>query len=399
MRKSILVIVIVLAVLAGAYLVADLATSLKLRHEMQAIKAAGYATTIAEIRPRITPDSREAARLIMAAYNSFLDAADRSSREVRDVRRADSLDYSDDPALFQHITDRYSASIALTLRAAEYSEVTFPFEYERGWAMSLDSIPLALHTSCQLLRADAKSCFAQGRPDHGLKELAAGIHLANGVKDNFAPMMVVREMELRDGFVLARKVAPGLNLEALAALDREVGAAEVRGKLAPMFQTEMALLQHDLLANSMLGLAPLRNEARALNMATTRHQIQLAARPWYESKSDWDRDSTRRQRDRGLGKAVALDGGPLCARMEELRAEKELTQLGFAVLRYRAQHGRLPETLEVAVGPGYGAVDPCSGKPYVYRPSASGFLLYSVGKDMKDDGGASPGDFGWQVKL
>src|SRR5205807_2515607 len=33
-----------------------------------------------------------------------------------------------------------------------------------------------------------------------------------------------------------------------------------------------------------------------------------------------------------------------------------------------------------------------TGKPLVYRPEETGFLLYSVGPNGKDDGGRGPGD-------
>ncbi len=62
----------------------------------------------------------------------------------------------------------------------------------------------------------------------------------------------------------------------------------------------------------------------------------------------------------------------------------------LGVLRFRAEKGTLPESLGQLVGAGYLselALDPYSDKPFVYRVTDGGFLLYSVGSDFTDNGG------------
>jgi hypothetical protein len=62
----------------------------------------------------------------------------------------------------------------------------------------------------------------------------------------------------------------------------------------------------------------------------------------------------------------------------------------LAVLVYRAQEDRLPESLQQVVDAGLLAgipLDPYSGRPYVYRVTGDRFRLYSVGEDFVDDGG------------
>jgi hypothetical protein len=59
--------------------------------------------------------------------------------------------------------------------------------------------------------------------------------------------------------------------------------------------------------------------------------------------------------------------------------------------RYHRDHGTYPETLSGLV-PRYGAgfpLEPMSDEPLKYRPVASGYLLYSVGWNQKDDGGSA----------
>ena len=72
----------------------------------------------------------------------------------------------------------------------------------------------------------------------------------------------------------------------------------------------------------------------------------------------------------------------------------EVTRVAFALGAYRADSGRYPATLGELV-PKYLAALPAdlfSGKPLAYKPSADGFLVYSVGVNGTDDGGRDYSD-------
>ena len=79
-----------------------------------------------------------------------------------------------------------------------------------------------------------------------------------------------------------------------------------------------------------------------------------------------------------------------------LTARSRVTRAGLAVLKQRAEQNAWPdgltETDDVA--------DPFSGEPLIYRPSATGFVLYSVGEDLVDDQGRKAkdgkGDIVWR---
>jgi hypothetical protein len=69
-------------------------------------------------------------------------------------------------------------------------------------------------------------------------------------------------------------------------------------------------------------------------------------------------------------------------------------QIALALAAYRADHGRYPEKLD-ALAPAYLAQVPgdlFSGKPMVYRPAATGYVLYSVGVNGRDENGHGPDD-------
>ena len=78
-----------------------------------------------------------------------------------------------------------------------------------------------------------------------------------------------------------------------------------------------------------------------------------------------------------------------------IHASDRVTQIesnlhvAFALAAYRAEHGRYPMKLD-ALAPKYFRQVPqdlFSGKPLLYRPSANGYLLYSVGVNGKNDRG------------
>ncbi len=70
-------------------------------------------------------------------------------------------------------------------------------------------------------------------------------------------------------------------------------------------------------------------------------------------------------------------------------ARMESARLALAVLRYRAKHERLPETLDALVPEVLDALppDPFNAEPLRYKQDADGFVIYAVGENGEDDGG------------
>jgi hypothetical protein len=96
---------------------------------------------------------------------------------------------------------------------------------------------------------------------------------------------------------------------------------------------------------------------------------------------------------------------PGLVRVCEVQARHEamldLARLGLLIERYKAKNGSFPGTLDdiAAELGGSVPVDPFTGRPYHYRPSEDTFLLYSVGRNLRDDGGRHDfvgGDIVWR---
>ena len=73
-----------------------------------------------------------------------------------------------------------------------------------------------------------------------------------------------------------------------------------------------------------------------------------------------------------------------CNKRDHALASLDLMEIAFRLEDHRRSSGSYPPTLE---GLGVIPVDPFSGKPYAYRLTASGAMLYSFGMDRDDDGG------------
>ena len=74
---------------------------------------------------------------------------------------------------------------------------------------------------------------------------------------------------------------------------------------------------------------------------------------------------------------------------DQARMMREIEMLAVAFACYHTQHGRWPAELKELCPSLLKTIpaDRFSGKPLVYRPSKDGYLLYSIGKNMRDDGG------------
>ncbi|MHB1461470.1 MAG: hypothetical protein ACYC1M_09340 [Armatimonadota bacterium] len=72
-----------------------------------------------------------------------------------------------------------------------------------------------------------------------------------------------------------------------------------------------------------------------------------------------------------------------------LRAETALTQILLAAKLYKARTGQYPDTMSQVRSVGLAGIpmDPFSGKEFAYQRTPKGFLAYSIGADLKDDGG------------
>jgi hypothetical protein len=110
---------------------------------------------------------------------------------------------------------------------------------------------------------------------------------------------------------------------------------------------------------------------------------------WFGSKSEWLHPITQ----------LLVASDRTLSREARNQIERHCARIALAALRFRLAHGNLPESLDELV-PSYlpaVPIDPWSGKPMRWVRENSGFVVYSIGQNLKDDGGSEKADLRLRV--
>ena len=119
---------------------------------------------------------------------------------------------------------------------------------------------------------------------------------------------------------------------------------------------------------------------------------QVTAMPYHEAQAEWERIEREFNRGAEMGMCSRLVFPALSGAVKHAAtadARRALARLALAIERCRAGTGTYPESLD-AVAPAYiPAVprDPFDGQPLRMVRRDGHIVLYSVGADLKDDGG------------
>ena len=74
-------------------------------------------------------------------------------------------------------------------------------------------------------------------------------------------------------------------------------------------------------------------------------------------------------------------------KFDETDARNRLILIALKIRGYRLRHGSLPASLDPLGIDSSLLIDPYTGGRFLYKPQGADYLLYSVGPDLKDDGG------------
>ncbi len=151
----------------------------------------------------------------------------------------------------------------------------------------------------------------------------------------------------------------------------------------------------------VVGLAPLdhtfyrvfmmRGDMAAHYRLSAKYR-KLAAMPYHRARDDWENF----QKELPVGPIAIVTNmltpslGIAAKRAAGADARRRVVRTALAALRYRARHGRLPEKLQDLVPELLTVVplDPFTGKPLKWKRADGGAVVYSLGEDGDDDGGA-----------
>ncbi|MGO8744897.1 MAG: hypothetical protein ACLQNE_02800 [Thermoguttaceae bacterium] len=321
-----------------------------------------------------------------------------------------------DPEL-RRFLKRQSSALALVRQAAAKPGCTFDRDYGRpSLSMLLPELG-PLRAAARLLALDA-ICRADDKDYRGaIEDVNAMFRIAEHVNTEPILVSLLVAMAIEDlaidtlRHLLASGRVPPENLATIHVPDGMSYRTRLRRVIR--MQEAFGLATTGQIGDGQVGLAEIggmtgKSGTHAIHRIPTplyrvfllgdeiAAQAQFAAR--MESAAGWSYD-----RARGAAQELqAYPGGVVMASLNASlgptievaeRAEARLgtARLGLALCAYRARHGQFPGTLDDLAPDFIPAVprDPFDGQAMKFKRTGHGAVVYSIGPDITDDGGAS----------
>jgi len=424
MVAGVLVVLIVIARFVGA---GDSVAA-----EIARIKAAGEPVSAADLVGKAIPDSENAAVIYEKAFK-LLDASHYEKADDVFSRFLDSKERSKDPSLWRQATTMmvgYAGVLALAGKAAAMPKCRFPVDWSKGLGYTPRyDYNCYLRFFARLSCARAVLQARAGDTGGALRSIALVVRMSNSLKDE--PTFIA---------ALNRGIMIAIATRALNGVARlgQVGEADARqcadtlagvdftGSFANGLKGERAIciITFDLIRSGavipggfdekeaqtlgrvysgVVGRSMLRRDEEYY-LSKTRKQIEAAALPYRLVEPILGSDTLSDIPRYALMSAAWLSGSPGEWRARD-RAIAHLAgdQLFLGLLAYRDRFGSYPPSLaDLKKLKWQLPEDPFSGKPFIYRRQGRGFVLYSIGEDLKDNGGiepngSKPGDIVWKL--
>jgi hypothetical protein len=139
-------------------------------------------------------------------------------------------------------------------------------------------------------------------------------------------------------------------------------------------------------------LRPLLRHHAVMRLQTTSDALAAARLPWPDRISAMNRIPEPRTIVPEVFGYIAASRPVVIVRDETIRiaeaiAATRCARLVVAIERYRLARGMLPQALTDLSPRNEESLDPFTGKPLLYSQTGAGYVVYSVGRNVKDEGG------------
>jgi len=416
---------------------AESATSKEITAEIQKIKDAGEPTTIEELVPPDIPDGENGALVYNQAFNLLKELEGRYKEEWKYVPYEGKVKWNEAPeAAKEKVKD-------LLLKNPDFmrfyqllekaSEMKCRFlerkDYEKGAAMLLPH--LASMRSCiRLLAARVDLQTEQGKIDNALHDCLIGLKMSGSLSKE--PILISGLVRIAmDNIILDRTkdiMKKGeAKTEAYLVLIKEIIREREDRMLYQGFQGERTIFGMVEFPRLKSGIKEKRDLKPLIELFYEKEKERIAAAVrkdpvavvgWLEENelaylrlmAKWVALSKlpyleTREKAAGLEKELlelpdekaALVKFLMSALsnlfIKEARLDARLgnTEIALACHLYKAKHNDYPTSLKELSPESLSGLprDPFTEKDYIYRKKDKGFIVYSVGDNLKDDGGVS----------
>lgn len=312
------------------------------------------------------------------------------------------------------LLEKNRETLALAKQAAAMQDYYLPIKFHYDYPVPMYSHP---ENVARLLALDARAKAADGEIDASIENIVAMRRIAEHVSrtPQLIAVLVARAIESNATAtlenVLAQTASAPQNIASLRV--------ENSGYLRKAFRRSLVgedVLDITSLLEIFSGMGRENSDAGSVrlrgvwvlyrvffapydidfHMRYWRELEDFASKPLYETRERYKELSEFVEENPGsisyslTASFVGFDYSHYGIKFAEVEAGLALSNLALAATAYRAGHGGYPATLDDLV-PEYVKeipTDPFDGKPIKMAVVEGGVVLYSVGKDEKDDGGA-----------
>lgn len=421
--------VVIVLVLAAADLVLTLVLSGKVASEIAKLKASGEPTTIAEIAPKKVPDSENAAVIYAKAFEEMeRSLADEDSEDLSALLSPEQR--LDDPASWARamkVLERDRHVISLIEQACSRPKCVFPVEWEKVAGAQLPHL-WRMRQLERLLWADAIVNALDGRPDEAVRSLTIGLKLSESLAGE--PTVISQlmryalvQMNARSLEVVAQQGHVDASqarrmYDALGSIDLNPGYARaMRMELVfglwsfDEFRRDPGMIREYTVNLSIANtpgpnsddwhwlVLPLHSRTPIVyadelvylkGMEDRMQKTVLPYRTLKTKRPDLLRDQSFPAYAIG-SEALLFYCGSFIAKRDDTVAALNGGRVLCALLAYRDRFGGYPRSFgELRSRLGWKLPeDPYSARDFIYRRQGKGCILYSIGVNLKDDGGTS----------
>ena len=424
--KSALALLVVLVLVTMTYWNLDLAVSQRLA----TVRVEAGALALAVSPPKL-PEKDNAALVygrVFASWDNdsswpavFDKAADALTSETSVAAQGEAekptFDFLD-PALADFL-DEHAADLTLLRKGAALPGCRFDRDFGRPRIDTMLPELQHMRTATRMLGIEARYLAAKGETGKALENVQAMFSLAQHTASD--PFLVSALVGIAiDGMAVAtlETVLPGHKLTAEDSVDLEIPSANTfQNRITRAFRMEEAMAlwlfsemnsQRDWVKTISMadldggssGIFPgfaslyrvflLKQDMDQYRDTIASFEI-LGSQPYHKVKKHWDeREQTLTEKGGGLMTSLLLPALTNCVKASVRGdAQHRTAQVAWAMHRYRATNGDFPEKLAdlkpetLMMLP----LDPYDSKPLRLKYADDGWVAYSIGPDMTDDGG------------
>jgi hypothetical protein len=323
---------------------------------------------------------------------------------------------------------RNQKALQLLLQAAQYKDCRYPIDLSEGAATKLPHLSKA-KLACFLLQSQAVSQAALGHTDTATQALLADLALARSLQNE--PVAISWLVQCACWAITAQGMAEALTRRAFTeeqmkslqgAVREALGAASCRRALVGERAMDLALYQMSLdpLTNLLQGDQAQLAQLKAYKNTVTFQQdfafaldyfsnaLAVAALPFpqgldLQTLQGIPNPETAKTQGYQLAALLLPAMGNLPVKAGQAAAWLRTAQTGLAVESYRlTHHNALPASLAELAPECLEAVpaDPFDGQPLRYKKlPGKGYVIYSLGKDRKDDHGTAKSADGKELDI